>query len=130
MNKFSYMRNILLSLEDYPIYIAGHIKPDQDSVCSGLALARWLNSFGKSTKVLLKKGDESIIDWINDDGFITFEVTDENYNFIALDVNEMNRLGIFYEDFKKAKYSSLACSVNTEYASKLFNSLNMLCCPI
>ena len=105
MNKFSYMRNILLSLEDYPIYIAGHIKPDQDSVCSGLALARWLNSFGKSAKVLLKKGDESIIDWINDDGFITFEVTDENYNFIALDVNEMNRLGIFYEDFKKAKYS-------------------------
>ena len=63
MNKFSKIKTSLLNLGDNPIYIAGHIKPDQDSVCSCLALARWLRAHGKTAWVLVKKGDEGIIDW-------------------------------------------------------------------
>lgn len=105
MTKYLKMKSILLSLNNNPIYIAGHIKPDQDSVCSCLALARWLNDKGFNAKVLLKKGDEVVINWHNDDGLIAYEIVDEDYNFIALDLNEMKRLGDFYEGFKNAKYT-------------------------
>ena len=38
------MKDTLLSIET-PIYIAGHIIPDQDSICSCLALASILKNF-------------------------------------------------------------------------------------
>lgn len=105
MNKYSKMKENLLALEDLPIYIAGHIKPDQDSIGSSLALAQWLNSQGKNAKVLLKSGDETIIDWQGQNDLIFNKIVNEDYIFIALDVNEMKRLGEFYDGFLKAKHS-------------------------
>lgn len=105
MNKFQKMKNSLLELNNLPIYIAGHIKPDQDSICSCLALAEWLKINGKKVYVLLKNSDESLIDWQGESEFITFEIKDKEYNFIALDLNEMKRLGDFYDGFKRANYT-------------------------
>ena len=105
MNKYSKMKSSLIDLNDLPIYIAGHIKPDQDSIGSCLALAHWLNSQGKNAKVLLKKGDETIIDWQGQNELIVFGIAEKDYNFIALDVNEMKRLGEFYEGFLNAKHT-------------------------
>ena len=103
MLNFKTMREVLSSLNNFPIYIAGHIKPDQDSVCSCLALAKWLNKNGKNAKVLLNMADFQIINWQGGSDLITDKVVHEKYCFIALDVNEMKRLGEFYEDFKKAQ---------------------------
>ena len=102
MNIFQEIREMLLGLNDLPIYIAGHIKPDQDSVCSCLALAQWLNKNNKNAKVLLSVNDYSIINWQGHSNLIVDKVCEEKYNFIALDVNEMKRLGAYYDDFKKA----------------------------
>jgi len=103
MFDYSKMRKFLLNLNQLPIYIAGHVKPDQDSVCSCLALAQWLNKNNKNAKVLLKKDDYSIIDWQGGSDLIVDKLTENKYNFIALDVNEMKRLGEFYEYFKTAE---------------------------
>ena len=105
MNKFQKMNKILSELDELPIYIAGHIKPDQDSICSCLALAEFLKNKGKTVYVLINKADESIIDWQGKSDFIVNEIKDKNYNFIALDLNEMKRLGDFYEGFKSAKFT-------------------------
>ena len=105
MNKYQKMKQILLSLDNFPVYIAGHLKPDQDSICSCLALANWLKSQGKTAYVLLKKIDMSIIDWQGDLTLIVNEVSHKDYNFIALDLNEMKRLGDFYNDFKNASFT-------------------------
>ena len=43
------MKDILLSI-DNPIYIAGHIIPDQDSICSCLALASILKKYDKEER--------------------------------------------------------------------------------
>ncbi len=103
MNKFSKMKASLLRLDDnLPIYIAGHIKPDQDSVCSCLAIAAWLEQHGKKAFVLLNGSDKNIIDWQGGAKFLATEVTHEKYNFVALDLNEMKRLGDYYEAFKNA----------------------------
>lgn len=105
MNKYLKMKNNLLGLNNLPIYIAGHLKPDQDSIGSSLALALWLNLNGKKANVLLKQGDESILDWYGGSELIVNNIKDDKYNFIALDVNEMKRLGVFYDDFLNANYT-------------------------
>jgi len=105
MNKFSKMKMSLLSLGDLPIYIAGHVKPDQDSVCSCLALAEWLKLYGKKVFVLLNSNDKSIIDWQGDSEFLTSEIFHSDYNFVALDLNEMKRLGDYYDVFKNANHT-------------------------
>lgn len=85
-----------------PIYIAGHLKPDQDSICSSLALAKHLESLQKEVYVLLDKNDIGVIDWLNEARFIVNEVNHDKYAFIALDINEKKRLGRYEDSFNKA----------------------------
>lgn len=104
MINYKKLNNLLINLpNNIPIYFAGHIKPDSDSVCSCLALAEYLKNIGKNVKVLLNKKDETIIDWLKDSSLIVNQVTDDMYNFIALDVNEKSRLGEYEKDFDNAK---------------------------
>ena len=99
------IKNIILKLDDSPIYIAGHIKPDQDSIGSCLAFARFLNNFGKKAYVLLEDKDKAINEWQNDYSLIVNDIKDENFNFIALDLNEKKRLGFYEKYFDKARYT-------------------------
>ena len=104
MKNLKQTRQTLLSL-DSPIYIAGHIKPDQDSIGSCLALARYLNNLGKTAYVLLEDKDKEILKWQNDYSLIVNDVNEENYSFIALDLNEKKRLGRFESYFDRASYT-------------------------
>lgn len=90
---------------DSPIYIAGHIKPDQDSICSCLALAKVLNKYQKEAYVLLDDKDRDVLSWISDHSLIKNKVMEDTYNFISLDLNEKKRLGSFQKYFDKAKYT-------------------------
>ena len=97
-------KDVLLNLDNLPIYIAGHLKPDQDSVGSCLALAEFLSNNGKTAYVLLEEKDKDIIEWQNDYSRIVYDVSHSEFNFIALDMNEKKRLGRFEEFFDKAKF--------------------------
>ena len=88
---------------ELPIYISGHLKPDQDSICSSLALAKYLETLQKEVYVLLETKDIEVINWLNDTKFIVDRVSHDEYAFIALDVNEKKRLGNYEFDFDKAK---------------------------
>ena len=89
-----------------PIYIAGHINPDQDSICSSLALARLLEKLGKEVYVLLENYDRFILDTHNNTEHTTrltkSDIVDNDYVFIALDLNETYRLGRFKQCFEQA----------------------------
>ena len=104
MKNLKSIRNELLNLES-PIYIAGHLKPDQDSIGSSLALARYLNNHGKKAYVLLDDNDKDIIKWQNDYSLIVNNITEQKYSFISIDLNEKKRLGRFEEYFDKASYT-------------------------
>ena len=104
MKKFKEIRLILENLNNN-IYIAGHIKPDQDSIGSCLSLARFLNNIGKNTHVLLEDKDLDIIKWQNDYSLVTNEIKEKKYTFIALDLNEKKRLGVFENYFDNANYT-------------------------
>ena len=104
MNKFKQAKENLLNLNNLPIYIAGHLKPDQDSVGSCLALANFLNKNGKNAYVLVEEFDKDILSWKGDYSRVVSEVKDEKFNFIALDLNEKKRLSRFVEYFDKAEY--------------------------
>lgn len=105
MNKIQQLKNILSNLDNNPIYIAGHIKPDQDSICSSLALALLLIFIGKKAYVLLEDKDKEIIEWKGDYSLITNTINQTDYNFIALDLNEKKRLGNYQKYFDSAKYT-------------------------
>ena len=93
---------------DIPIYIAGHLKPDQDSVCSSLALCEYLCGLNKKAKVLLLESDKNLLNWKNDFSKIVHSVTEERYNFIALDLNDKKRLGEFLPAFDNAYSETLS----------------------
>ena len=100
---YSKLKNLLLNLDNnLPIYLAGHLTPDQDSVCSCLALAEFLNLNNKKVKVLIKDEDKDIISWHENTRFLCSSVSDEVYAFVALDLNEKKRLGVFEKDFDNA----------------------------
>lgn len=104
MKEYKKINKLLKSLsKSTPIYLAGHITPDQDSVCSSIALAEYLTMLGKKAYVLLADEDEDIIDWLDDDSLITDKVKAEKFVFISLDVNTKNRLGRYEEYFEKAE---------------------------
>lgn len=104
MNKFKEAKEVLLSLNNLPIYIAGHLKPDQDSVGSCLALANFLNKNGKNAYVLLEDFDKEILSWKGDYSRVVNEVKEDKFNFIALDLNEKKRLSRYVEYFDNAEY--------------------------
>ena len=100
---YSTLRKLLLNIDNrLPIYIAGHITPDQDSICSCLALAEFLNNNKKKPKVLIEDKDLDVISWHENTKFLTNEVKEKEYNFIALDMNEKKRLGVFEKYFDSA----------------------------
>ena len=98
-------KDVLLDLNELPIYIGGHIKPDQDSIGSCLALAEFLNNNGKRAYVLLEEKDKDIIEWQNNYSLIVHDVACDKFNFIALDMNEKKRLGRFEQYFDKAEFT-------------------------
>lgn len=103
MLTYKKINQILLNLpNNLPIYLAGHIRADQDSVGSCLALAKFLNANGKNAKVLLNPKDMEVISWFDDLSLICHKIVEADYNFIALDVNEAERLGEFEDYFKTA----------------------------
>lgn len=90
---------------DVPVYIAGHIIPDQDSVCSCLAMAELLRQNKKEAYVLLEEKDLNILSWCDIPSYIRSNIQDTEYVFIALDVNETKRLGAYEEYYNKAMYT-------------------------
>ena len=100
------LRNLKKKLKEInlPVYICGHINPDHDSIGSSLALARLLEKIGKTAKVLLPLNDRDILSVHNNHHLVVDEVIDDNFCFIALDMNESYRLGIFKKDFERAEY--------------------------
>ena len=104
MKEYKKINKLLKSLSNStPIYLAGHITPDQDSICSSIALAEYLTMLGKKAYVLLADDDKDIIDWLDDDSLITDKVKSEKFVFISLDVNTKNRLGRYEKYFEKAE---------------------------
>lgn len=90
---------------DGPIYIAGHINPDNDSIGSCLTLGLALKKLGKEVYVLLEEKDKEILAVHKDHSLVTSEVIHDTYSFIANDLNETYRLGRYEEYFHKAKYT-------------------------
>ena len=85
-----------------PIYIAGHINPDHDSIGASIALARILEKQGKTVKVLLDEKDRNILDVHDNHHLVTDTITTPDYCFIAVDLNETYRLGRYQEWYEKA----------------------------
>lgn len=104
MNKFKETKEVLKNLNNLPIYIAGHVKPDQDSVGSCLALALFLKSIKKEVYVLLEEKDNEILSWKGDYSCVKSDIVHEKYNFIALDLNEKKRLAGFEKGFDNADF--------------------------
>ena len=95
------MKDVLLSV-DTPIYIAGHIIPDQDSICSSMALAYILKKYNKKVYVLIEDDDREILSWIGDYSFVCSDIKESEYTFVALDVNDKKRLGKYNEGYINA----------------------------
>lgn len=88
---------------DKVILVAGHKNADYDSICSSLALTYLLNKLGKKSYTLLDKSDMEKTYWLNTEYITTEYSLDASFNFILLDANRKNRLGIFENLFDKAK---------------------------
>lgn len=99
------IKDVILNLENLPIYISGHINPDCDSIGSSMALAIFLNKLNKETYVLLKETDLSILNFKPDYSLIRHEIKDKNYVFISLDVNEKRRISLSEDYFDNARYT-------------------------
>ena len=104
MNKFKETKEVLKNLNNLPIYIAGHVKPNQDSVGSCMALALFLKGIGKDAYVLLEEKDNDILSWKGDYSCVKNDIAHERYNFIALDLNEKKRLARFENGFDNAEF--------------------------
>lgn len=87
---------------DKPIYICGHKNPDQDSLGSCIALCLFLRKLNKKAYVLLKKEDEKECNIIKFDFFVD-KIEKTDYVFVAMDLNEISRLGDYGKDYLKAK---------------------------
>ena len=101
------LRNLRKQLNklDLPIYIAGHITPDHDSIGSSLALGRLLEKTGHEVYVLLEDFDVDISLLHHNKHLITSDVKHDKFCFIALDLNDISRLGRFKKYFQSAEYT-------------------------
>lgn len=130
----------LLKNSNKEIYICGHINPDQDSIGSCLALAKFLYNFNKKVYVLLQDSDKSVVKWQND-FFALKDKIDcaEEYVFIALDVNEKKRLGVYIDDYKNASlkinidhhegnFMDADCTISQQSASSTCEIIYKLIC--
>lgn len=102
------MQNIIdlitnLKEKDLPIYIAGHLNPDDDSIGSCLALSYLLESLGNHCLVLLENKDTELLKNHLVDARVTNSVIHSEYIFIAMDLNETYRLNKFEKFYPDAK---------------------------
>lgn len=99
------LRNLRKQLNkiDMPIYIAGHVTPDHDSVGSCLALGRLLEKMGHTVYVLIEDFDLDITKLHHNHHLLAHDVGHDDYCFIALDLNETYRLGRFKKPYLNAK---------------------------
>lgn len=95
------------SLKDYnlPIYIAGHITPDDDSIGSCLSMFYLLENIGNHCLILLDNKDTHLLKNYSIEGRITNSVIHSEYILIAMDLNETYRLGKFEKFYTDAKIS-------------------------
>lgn len=84
------------------IYIAGHENTDYDSICSSLALTRFLNLLGKEAYMLLEEKDFEKLTWFQNYDYIKTVIEIEHYTFIQMDSNRKSRLGVFEPYFDHA----------------------------
>ena len=99
--QFRLFKNLIKKINT-PIYLSGHIKPDHDSICSCLSLARLLEKLGKEAYVILDENDMDILSIHENKHLVVNDVTHNDYAFIALDMNESYRLGKFKKYFEPA----------------------------
>lgn len=85
------------------IYITGHKNPDYDSICSCVSLCKALTYLGKKANVLLANEQWSILDWSNTKFCFKENIEEQNYVFIALDLNDLDRLGVYEKQYLNAK---------------------------
>lgn len=88
-----------------PIYIAGHINPDYDSICSCIVLYNLLKKQNKKAYILLEDQGQAVLPFTNQNIEIKTTIHEENYCFISLDLNEQKRLGSFEKFVAKAQVS-------------------------
>lgn len=107
MVNYKKIKEVIESIpNDEQIFISGHLNPDMDSVGTSLALARYLNSIGKSASVLLDQDNFKILKWFDDYAYVIDEpklAKKEKYTFIMLDANEKKRLGRYEKYFDNAR---------------------------
>jgi len=103
MNTYEEFRDAFLGIDDHDvILVAGHTKSDYDSIGSSLALTRYLNKIGKKAFFLLEEKEYPKLGWYNYD-YVISEYTGDDYVFVFLDSNRLNRLGPFENYFARAK---------------------------
>ena len=119
------INEVLLSIpNNKPVYLAGHLIPDQDSIGSCMALALFLKKLGKKAKVLLEKKDFDILDWYGDKSLLVSEIKEKDYILIALDVNEKKRLGNYENCFDCASMTiNIDHHQNNKYESNFTLSI-------
>lgn len=91
--------------DDKLIIIAGHERPDMDSIGSSLALTIFLNNIGKNAVMLLEEKEFYQLEWFEKHDFIKTEIIEKDYIFILMDSNNKSRLGVFEKYFDKAEYT-------------------------
>ncbi|MBQ3047528.1 MAG: DHH family phosphoesterase [Clostridia bacterium] len=105
MYKTKNITQSLLNLNNnLPIYICGHIKPDQDCICACIALAEFLAYYKKQVYILINKNDEKIVSWKPTQKYFAESICHKDYAFVALDINETNRLGVYEQNYINAKF--------------------------
>lgn len=102
MINYLLLKNTIDSLDEKPILIAGHKNADYDSICGCLALTRVLNKLGKTAYTLIEEKDMEKTYWLNTRSIICEYTLKANFNFILLDANRKNRLGVFESLFDAA----------------------------
>lgn len=92
--------------DEKPVYIVGHMNTDYDSVCSCLALTRFLRKLGKTAFMLLEEKDFKMLDWFGDTSYILNEndALEKPFNIIQLDGNNSYRTGVFEKYYGEADF--------------------------
>lgn len=95
--------SIALQDTDLPIYIAGHITPDDDSIGACLSMAYLLKNLHKEVYILLEDKDKNCLKNHDITANIVSSVEHDKYMFLCLDLNETYRLGNFEDDYLRAE---------------------------
>lgn len=102
MQDLKQISNILKDT-DLPIYIAGHVNPDDDSIGACLSMAHVLQNLNKEVYFLLENYDKPALRTHDIFTNITNKVDADKYIFLSLDLNETYRLGNFENDYLNAE---------------------------